>query len=735
MDAIYQGNWITYLGNNEGKVWEFKKSIEVDKKIKGAKLYSSAIGTYAAYINGQKTDVYHLAPGYTWYKKRVQYQVTDVSELLNIGKNEISIFVAYGFLCQINKHENPMTDHLPGLEPMNTAIIVAIEIEYEDGSIDVIYTDDSWVAYETMIRSSDMYNGEVVDYTFSETIKRDVRIIDSDKSILIPQEGEIVKTQEVLSVENVITTPCGETVLDFGQNMVGHFIVTFSGDSKEELTLECGEVLDKYGNFYNGNYRAAKARLNLICDGKKHTYESDFVFYGFRYVRVTKSSDSVSLDDIKGVVVHSDMARIGHFNCSNEELNMLYHNIIWGQKGNFVDLPTDCPQRDERLGWTGDAQVFSNCASMNYNTNKFFKKWLGDMRACQRESGVILKVVPSSWATPSAAWSDACVIIPYNVYMQYGDKSVIYENYDMMKKWVEYIKNNYDEYTQTDSYHYGDWLALEKEDSYIGLTPRKFIANAFAAYSTYLFIECSKAIGKDYSTYTEFYNFVKGKIREEFADEETYLKYNPGTESSLDTQTYYVLRLYFKLYDSENERIELAKKLSEKIIKNNYKLQTGFVGTPYLLFALSQNGYVDLAYTLLLQREYPSWIYPITKGATTMWEHWDGIKENGEFWSDKMNSYNHYAYGSVGEWMYREMAGINAQASGYDEILFTPKTDDRIKNVFASIETGKGLVSSEWKIEDGKTKYVFVVPENVKATAIINDKEYKLLSGVTELCI
>ena len=733
MEPIYSAKWISAPSETGDKVWEYKRDFAVSGKIEGAVLYSSAIGVYTAELNGNEAGVYRLAPGWTQYERRVQYQKTDVTALIKSGANVLKIRVGKGFLCQDTTHCDNPPENLPGLSPSSTAIIAALKITYEGGSEETVLSSGEWTVSETEWRYSDMYNGDVYDATFETNKIFPARVLDAKTDTLIPQEGETVSCHEVLPVKEIIYTPRGETVLDFGQNLTGFVRMRVRGERGGVCHLTFGEVLDKDGNFYRENYRKARAETEYICDGRERVFEPLFTFYGFRYVRVDKWSGEFCAEDFSAVAVHSDMERIGHFECSDEGLSKLYHNIIWGQKGNFLDVPTDCPQRDERMGWTGDAQVFSGCAALNFNVLKFFKKWLGDMRICQKEDGHIPVVVPSHWWRSAAAWSDACVIIPYNLYMYYGDKSVLTENYDMMRRWVEYLESDYESYTSPEREHYGDWLALEREDSCAGLTPKEFIAAAYVARSTELFIKISKALGKECEKYRDFYAFCRDDIRARFSDVEKYEE-DHGGDPSLKTQTYYALRLCFGLYDGENERRALADKLCDLVLSCGH-LKTGFVGTPCLLYALSENGHADVAYTLLLRKEYPSWLYPISRGATTMWEHWDGIKENGDFWSRDMNSFNHYAYGAVGEWMYTVMAGITPASPGFEKVVFAPVTDARVERVKASVKTRFGVLRSEWKTDGDRTEYRFTVPTGAKATARLSGKEYPLAAGENVIVI
>lgn len=727
MDIIYGSKWITSPFDTESKVWKYSKEFNIAEKVLSAHIYCSAIGVYTAKINGKKLDIYPFAPGWTLYTKRVQYQKSDISSILTVGENKIEISVGRGFLCQDLFHEKNPKECLSGLKPDCTAAICAVELTFTDGRKEYIFTDGSWSVCETKNRYADMYGGDVYDATFSAADVYFARQLPASTDMLIPQEGEIIAEHEVLDVKELIKTPAGETVLDFGQEITGYVEFNVTGNNGGRCSFSHGEMLDKNGNFYNENYRSAKAETVFICDGTPQSFKPEYNYYGFRYIKINEWAEEIKPENFRAIAVYSDMKRRGRFECSDERLNKLYQNIIWGQRGNFLDVPTDCPQRDERIGWTGDAEVFSNCAAINYDARKFFDKWLADMRLCQTDDGRIPVVVPSHWVRSSAAWSDACVIIPYNLYMQYGDKKIIYDNYDMMRRWIEYMRDNFDDYTSEERFHYGDWLAMERPDRYTGLTPKEFVATAYAAYSTELFISLSEAIGKDIKEYEEFLGVCLDKVKREFSDEDEYEKVHSG-EKSLKTQTYYALMLEFGLCDG-TERNKLAEKLVNSVKANGCRLTTGFVGTPHLLYALSRNGYEKEAFSVLLGDKCPSWLYSIKQGATTIWEHWDGVKENGDMWDKKMNSFNHYAYGAVGEWMYSVMAGITPAEAGYKTVLFCPKTDERINYVKASIDTEYGKISSEWKRENGKTEYIFTVPKNVKAMATIDNKTIALKAG------
>lgn len=606
----------------------------------------------------------------------------------------------------------------------DTALIAELTIVYADGTTESIVTDSSWTARESKLRYTNIYDGDIYDATFKAGSARHCICVDLEKDMLIPQEGEKIVEHERMPALQIIKTPAGETVIDFGQNMTGYVEFSIKGTPGAQATISHGETLDCDGNFYNANYRSADAQIKFICDGEEHIYKSALTFFGFRYIRLENWPDEIKKENFTAVVVHSDIRRTGYFECSDETVNKLFKNIIWGQKSNFLDVPTDCPQRNERLGWTGDAQVFVRTASLNFDVERFFKKWLHDLTADQGRDGCVPHVVPNIFDDMggSSAWSDAAVICPWEIYRTYGDKAVLEEQFDSMKAWIDWMRERSENGRRSGGSHFGDWLGLDSpEGSYKGSTPDDLIATAYYKYSTELFIKAAHALGRDVAEYENIPAEAAAAFRREYME-------NGRVKNA--TQTACVLALYFDITD---DRAATATQLNE-LVKRSGHLETGFVGTPYLLHALSDNGYAETAYDLLLRREYPSWLYPISKGATTVWEHWDGIKPDGAMWSTDMNSFNHYAYGAVADWMYGAAAGINSDPDrpGFKHIIFRPVTDRRLDFVKASIDTRRGTVASEWRRENGRIKYIFTVPEGCGASVIIGGEKHEVGAGTHE---
>ena len=483
--------------------------------------------------------------------------------------------------------------------------------------------------------------------------------------------------------------------------------IALDGVKGEAVELSHAEVLDKNGNFYTENYRSAKAKYLYFCRDGAQRYKPKLTFYGFRYIRVDRfpgGAETAAPENFTAIAVHSDMKRTGYLSCSDPLLNKLFENVIWGQKGNFLDVPTDCPQRDERLGWTGDAQVFIRTACLNFDAERFFTKWLADLAADQREDGAVGHVIPNVLhQSGSAAWDDAATICPWAVYLAYGDPNILRAQFASMKKWVDYITaHTTTKDLWTGGEHYGDWPGLDAPSgSYKGSSREDLIASAFYAHSTALVIKAGRVLGQDISAYEALYERIVRAFRQAYP--------------VYQTQTECTLAIYFALAKDTQKTTD---QLAQMIRSCGTKLQTGFVGTPYLLHALSAHGYTELAYDLLLRREYPSWLYPVTKGATTIWEHWDGQMENGDFWSSDMNSFNHYAYGAVADWVYTVAAGIQTveEKPGYAAVRIVPQPDKRLDWLEGRLETRHGYVFSRWTRQEGMWRFDIETPVEAEIT-------------------
>lgn len=699
----------------------FNKVIWVDKPVLKATLYCSALGYYEAYFNNERVGKFIFAPGWTSYGKRIQYQQYDVTYLLE-ECNTLDVALGNGRRYHGNPHE-----HYESITDREEALIAALLIEYEDGTEDFIPTDATWECRKSNILYSHVYNGETVDFTVNTDEKFPVKELnDISTEILVPQEGEEVREMARIGVSEVIKTPKGELVLDFGQNLTGYVEWKVPAEKGKEFRLYHAEMLDKDGNFYIDNMRSAKVEIKVTSDGNERTYKPHFTYQGFRYVKLEGFEAEINPDDFTAIVVFSNMKRTGYFACGHDLLQQLYENIIWGQRGNFLDIPTDCNQRDERLGWTGDAQVFARTASINYRTKKFFKKWMHDVALDQRENGAITDVVPDlhKWdSCGSSAWADVGVIVPYWVYRTYGDTEIIKDQFESMKKWILFMEANGSERGLFDKHdcHFGDWLSLDAGDEATGgMTDKNLIGSAYLIYSNRLFIEMGKVIGEDMSYFEELYDLSIKAYRK---------KYLNSGKPEHETQTANVLAIYFDITDDvEREGSKLVKDIEEC-----GHLKTGFVGTPYLLHAFTKIGRSDIAYKLLLKETFPSWLFPVTRGATTMWERWDGMKVDGTFATPEMNSFNHYAYGSVGDWLYTTVAGIDSDFNepAYKHIIFRPLPNKELGYAKARILTENGEIVSSWEYtgNGNECKFSFTIPAGSYATLYLDNEEYEFESG------
>ncbi len=718
MNSITEAKFIRQKDDFKTVCPVFHKVFRLDKKPEKAFLNVTALGFYEAYINGNRAGKFIFAPGYTSYETRLQYQSYNITSFLE-EFNEIDICVGKG--RRFHKRKNEERDYLAADE---IAVIASIDIVYEDGTAETVFTDENWQCLKSNILYSDIYNGETVDFNASTEEKFTVKEVPVNKNCLIPTEGE--ETREITRIDKpeLIVTPKNELVLDFKQEITGYVEFNVPCEKGKEFVLYHGEFLDKEGNFYNANLRSAKAEIHVISDGNPHTYKPHFSFQGFRFVKLEGfDKETLNTEDFTAVVVFSDMKRTGFFACGDDMVQRLYENIVWGQRGNFLDIPTDCPQRDERMGWTGDAQVFARTASINYDTNKFYTKWLHDLKADQGEDGEVPNVVPAGWeGGGSAAWGDAAVIVPYQMYVAYGNTDIIKDQWESMEKWVSYIESQCSEKGLWDKGgHFGDWLSLDAGfEASGGLTDKNLIATAMLSYITSLMVKMGKVIGKDVKYYEELHGYSVKAYREHFINTG-----KPGHE----TQTANILAVYFGITDDINRE---GNKLIKDIEECGH-LKTGFVGTPYLLHTLTQLGRTDLAYKLLLRKAFPSWLYPITKGATTMWERWDALHEDGTFATTDMTSFNHYAYGAVGDWMFAYCAGIRADENepAYKHIIFEPHPNKELGYAKARILTRYGEVISSWQYTGNgdECTFSFTVPQGAHATLYLDGEEYEWEDG------
>ncbi len=700
----------------------FGKTFAIDKKVKKARLYATAHGVYEVTLNGQTVGDYRMAPGWTSYHNRLQYQIYDVTEQL-AEENEIAITVGngwykgiLGFYCQPNQYGTQV------------GAFAELHVEYEDGSKEVIATDETWSVKTGEIRYSEIYMGETIDTDAPEITEGNVVVKDFDKAVLTAQENEPVRITEKIVGKELIVTPKGEKLVDFGQIVTGVVEAHVKGEKGQKIVLRHAEVLDKDGNFYPETLRQAKSIDTFICNGEEQIFRPHFTFHGFRYICV-EGMEEFTADQFIACVTHSDMEKTGDFHCSNKKVNQLQSNITWSQRDNFLDIPTDCPQRDERLGWTGDAQVFSWTAAFNRNTALFYKKWMRDVAAESSLEKGVPHVVPDILDSySSSAWSDVAVIVPWVVYQIYGDKGILEENWKCMHEWVDYIKNNCGENGLWQSgFQYGDWLALDKEESAdrTGATDKYMIANAYYLYVTELVKKTAEVLGKDEEAkkYAELYETTLDAFRREY--------YTETGRIVSETQTGAIISLYFNLA-REKDRKRILNTLLTNIGNHKNHLATGFVGTPYICHTLSENGAHEMAATLFMKEDYPSWLYAVNMGATTIWERWNSIKPEGTFDESGMNSLNHYAYGSVGDWMYRKVAGLSQLEPGYKKFQVKPMFVKGIEEWGTEFDSVYGKIVANTSCKAGKIHVHVEVPANTTAVIVLPEKEevHEVGSGV-----
>lgn len=730
MDEPWQAQWITPDFVNAQSHPILLKSFDLPAGVLHARAYICGLGLYHFEMNGKKVGDEYLTPDCNAYDQWLQYQTFDITGQLTEGENQVSVMLGNGwykgrYCGDGGQHANLYGDRF--------ALICELRVTLKTGEELVLGTDETWSARHAPILSSDIYDGEVfdarLDYqpAFPDALVG-VKAIEIDSGKLQARRSLPVVIHETRKPVAVITTPAGETVLDMGQNMVGWVRFKTSAPSGTTIQLQYGEVLQN-GNFYRDNLRSAKAEYTFIADGQTREAEPFFTFYGFRYVKVTGWADELNPDDFTGCVVYSQLETIGQIETSNEKINQLFRNALWGQKGNFLDIPTDCPQRDERLGWTGDTMVFTGTACFNMDTSAFFSKYGYDLALEQsKRGGMVPMIVPAldMQGGGSSAWGDVATILPWNVYEFYGDKAILEQQFESMRAWVEYIKA-VDEASGnrrlwTTGFHFGDWLALDGSDpeGRMGGTPEDFIASAYYFYSARLVARAAAVLGKteQAAQYDALAAEVLAAIQQEY--------FTPTGRLAIGTQTGFVLALFMELAPEEYRQRVIAD-LALRLRRDKLHLRTGFVGTPYLCRALSNNGANELAYQLLMNEDYPSWLYAVNLGATTIWERWNSLNPDGSISSTGMNSLNHYAYGSIVEWMYRDMCGLNPSAgddrmTGFRHACLAPKPDKALRWAKASYLSAAGRFESGWQIdEQGSLSFEFSIPFNAGAQVILPD--------------
>ncbi len=701
------------------------KTIAIDGEVEEAYLYCTALGLYQAFVDGKRVGDAELAPGWTSYHKHLCYQTYDVTAALTAGTHHFSAWLGVGWYKGRMGFLNTSNNY-----GERTAFLGQIEIRYRDGRRQRVLTDTSFVGADTPITFSDIYDGEVCDARLGLHHTRPTAVLPFEKHVLTAQAGGYCRVMERLPVQQVIVTPKGETVLDFGQNHAGVVEFRVQGKAGQSAALQCFEVLDSEGNVYTDNLRSAKQTIRYtLGETGQAVYRPAFTFQGYRYAHILEWPCEVCAQDFTALVIHTDMETIGGFECSDPLLNRLWENIRWGLKSNFVDIPTDCPQRDERMGWTGDAQIFSATACMIANTYPFFDKWLTDLACDQTAEGGVPHVVPDTltdakraednWLVregthSAAAWADAAVIIPWNLYLAYGDTAILRKQYNSMAAWVRFMKNHAEDGMWQYRLQLGDWVALDaQEGSYFGATPLEITSTAYYAYSARLMAKVAAILEKpeDAAQFAAIAQEAQTAFVQHF--------FTKDGRMTAQTQTAHVLALHFDLVP-EAWRAQTLAGLVRLVEERNGHLVTGFVGTPYIAHALSDNGAWDAAFALLMKRDFPSWLYQVGKGATTVWEHWDGIKPDGTMWSAGMNSFNHYAYGAIGEWMVKNIGGlrVDERMPGYRHSILAPQVGGGLTFAKVSEQTVYGELAVAWRLAGGTLTVQATVPCNTTATLL-----------------
>ncbi len=692
-----------------------RRDFALRDEIETARLYITALGVYEAQINGQRVGDHEFAPGWTVYDERLRYQTFDVTNLLQAGANAIGAIVADGWyrgrLGFEGGRRNIYGDRL--------ALLAQLEVTYADGTTERIVTDENWQAATGAILASSIYDGESYDARlemagwsqrgFDARDWSAVRVLEQDVSILeAPISPPVRRTEEIAPV-SITQSPSGKTLVDFGQNLVGRCRITVQGEAGHFVTLRHAEVLEG-GELGVRPLRTAAAtdRYTLRGNGVE-SYEPRFTFHGFRYVEVDNWPSQLQSSDIAAIVLHSDMERTGDFECSDPLLNQLHQNVVWGMRGNFLDVPTDCPQRDERLGWTGDIQVFTPTAAFLYDVSGFLQSWLRDLAIEQTKSnGSVPHVVPNILGDGgAAAWGDAATVVPWVLYERYGDTQILADQFESMCAWVDFVAEKAGEnYLWDTGFQFGDWLdpTAPPNSPWQARTDKVIVASAYFARSAEITAQTAAILNNP--TAHEKYATLAHNAKTAFANE--YL--TPNGRMMNDAETAYALAIAFDLTHNDTQRQRAGDRLAELVREGGYTIRTGFVGTPLICDALCGTGHHAIAYRLLKQQQSPSWLYPVTMGATTIWERWDSMLPDGSINPGEMTSFNHYALGAVADWMQRTIGGLAPANAGYQTIRFAPRPGGNITRCTTRLQTPYGMTECSWHIDGDTFEMTVTVP-------------------------
>jgi len=698
---------------------------DVHPGVTRARLYVTALGVYEAQLNGATVGDHVLDPGWTSYNHRLRYQTFDVTGLLREGRNAIGAILGDGWYRGRfgfdGGRRNIYGDRL--------ALLAQLEINYANGAAERIVTDETWRAARGPILASDIYDGETYDARrerpgWSTTGYEDhdwvgVRALDRDFTTLVAPSGPPVRRIELLEPVTITTSPSGRTIVDFGQNLVGWLRITVRGQEGQTVTLRHAEILEG-GELCTRPLRTARAtdRYTLRGDGVE-TWEPRFTFHGFRYAEVAGWPGSLQEEDIRAVVCHSDLERTGWFECSDPLINRLHENVVWSMRGNFLDVPTDCPQRDERLGWTGDILAFAPTACFLYDSSGFLTSWLADLAAEQTAEGVIPFVVPNILPMsplPAAAWGDAAVIVPWVLYQRYGDAGILAAQFESMCAWVDLVTALAGEKRLWNrGFQFGDWLdpSAPADRPGAGPTNPHVVATAYYARSAELLGQIAGVLGRDEDAAR--YLRLAAEVRDAFDAEYV----TPAGRVLSDSETAYALALQFGLLQDAKQRRRAGERLAALVRNSGYHISTGYVGTPLICDALCSVGEYDTTFHLLKQQGCPAWLYPVTMGATTIWERWDSLRPDGSVNPNSMTSFNHYALGAIADWLHRTVAGLAPAAPAYSHITIRPYPGGGLTRARARHITPYGLAESRWAIEGEQIEVEVVVPPNATASVAL----------------
>jgi alpha-L-rhamnosidase len=710
-----------------------RKSFGVSKKVERATLYATARGIFDIEVNGKKVSKDVFAPEWTDYYSRIQYRTYDVTGLVAKGGNAIGVILGDGWYAGYVGWQEKR-----GRYGLQTSLMAQLEIEYADSSTETVVTDKSWKTAIGPMQSSDFMMGETYDARvempgwssdgYDDSRWHKVEVVKAPEAPLVWQASEpVMVTEEIRPVKLTRPQP-GVYVYDIGQNIAGFVRLKVKAPAGTTIRIRHAERLNPDGTIYTANLRRAKATDTYICMGKGiEIYQPRFTFHGFQYVEITGIPLKPDLNTVTALAINSATPVAGTFECSDKLINRLYKNITWGQRGNFISVPTDCPQRDERLGWMGDAQVFIETAACNMDVAAFFTKWMMDVQDAQDPQGRFPDIAPRlredgnftglDKLRASPAWADAGVIVPWSIYRRYADSRIIERHWPAMTKWMNWLEEVNPEYLRVNelSNNYGDWLCIPADESFGTTSPMKeLLATAFWAFDAKCMADMAAAtVSKDeVKRYLELFL----KVRQKF--QQTYVE--PGGKLKIETQTAYLLALAFDLLQRE-DRPSAAARLVENLKNNGWHLSTGFIGIRLLNPVLTEMGYADVAYRLLTNKTYPSWLYPVTHGATTIWERWDGWTAEKGFGDARMNSFNHYSLGSVGQWLFSDVAGIacDKAVAGFERITIKPHVGGGLKFARATYNSIRGPISTSWKLTGDKLALDVTIPANTMALVYV----------------